>query len=297
MVKGPIERVPRREVAGIPVIGNKRSLVIHAPSSKASSNGYGHAANNTPPAVSSRGQNGTTENNPYFQYESIYGYSYNDHSFDVAKDSKTCQDSEKREDSSKLEVDAPVSLQQENKQDIEPPVVEKQPETEGKIEKQKAEDIKAVNGLTIPVVNKPKEGDTDQDLMNFPLSRSFTEAEERLLREMGWSEPSEDENFAPLTDEELREAKDLIEKSKLKATQESNKLKPVPAKMFSLCNGNNSNGNIGAANGVSHFSLGVNGRRDNGLHIPSIFDKYLNILPEEGRDSSSSSDESDDEDC
>lgn len=46
---------------------------------------------------------------------------------------------------------------------------------------------------------------------------SSLEAEERLLREMGWKEEcSDDDNYAPITEDEMREFRDLTEKYPLK---------------------------------------------------------------------------------
>jgi hypothetical protein len=60
-----------------------------------------------------------------------------------------------------------------------------------------------VNGLNISKLSF-----TDEDKESSILSSSL-EAEERLLREMGWKEEaSDDENYAPLTEDELREFRD-----------------------------------------------------------------------------------------
>ena len=43
---------------------------------------------------------------------------------------------------------------------------------------------------------------------------SSLEAEERLLREMGWKEEEDDKIYAPLTEDEVNEFKDLIKSSR-----------------------------------------------------------------------------------
>lgn len=69
-------------------------------------------------------------------------------------------------------------------------------------------------------INKSEDNDVH-------LLSSSLEAEERLLREMGWKEEDEDENFyAPLTEDEVKEFKDLINKRKSLKRYTSPKIHP-----------------------------------------------------------------------